>query len=577
MPGPSHAQGASIVAGLSVAVFHGIARALRCNAELPAAAGSFQLACPMRIFLFAFVALASAAMSTAADRPNILFVIADDQSYPHASAYGTKWVRTPAFDRVAREGLLFTHAYTPNAKCAPSRSSILTGRNSWQLEEAANHTPHFPAKFRGYVEALGAHGYSVGFTGKGWGPGDPGQIEGRSRQLTGPGFNQMKTTAPTPVMSTIDYAGNFAEFLAKRKLEQPFCFWFGAQEPHRRYQPGSGAKLGGKSTKDIDRVPAFWPDNAAVRNDMLDYALEIEYYDQHLGRMIELLEKAGQLEDTLIVVTSDNGMPFPRAKGTSYELSHHMPLAIRWGKGIAKPGRTVEDYVSFIDFAPTFLDVAGVAADASGMQPMSGRSLLPIFRATLPVTGRNEARRDFVLIGQERHDIGRPDDVGYPVRGIFRDGFLYLRNFEPARWPMCDPITGYLNTDGSPTKTDILARNRQGVDHWRWELNFGRRPPEELYDLRGDVDCMTNLAADPVHDARRDALQRQLFSELQKQQDPRMAGQGAIFDRYPPVGLPDFYTRYVIKGEKPKAGWVDETDFEKPDFDPERPLRSDKK
>ena len=510
-----------------------------------------------------------------ATRPNILFVISDDQSYPHASAYGTKWVKTPAFDRIAREGLLFMRAYTPNSKCAPSRACVLTGRNSWQLEEAANHTSNFPAKFRGFMEALGANGYTIGFTGKGWGPGNPGTIDGKPRQLTGPQFSQIKGQPLTPAMGQVDYAANFAAFLEKKPSGQPFCFWFGATEPHRRYQYGSGVKLGKKSLTDIDRVPAHWPDNDTVRNDMLDYALEIEYYDSHLGRVLEHLEKAGQLENTLIVVTSDNGMPFPRSKGTTYEVSNHMPLAIRWGAGIAKPGRKVDDYVSFVDFAPTFLEAAGVSEQASGMQPIAGRSLLPIFKDNAPVAGKVQPGRDYLIMGQERHDIGRPDEVGYPVRGIHRDGFLYLRNFEPGRWPMCDPITGYLNTDGSPTKTLILAQNRQGVNHWRWELNFGRRPAEELYDLRADPDCLTNLAADSTHKERREAMQRQLFADLQKQQDPRMAGQGDIFDRYPHVGQPDYYARFM-KGDRQPTGWVEATDFEKPGFDPERPLAGGK-
>ena len=510
--------------------------------------------------------------AAAGDRPNILFCISDDQSFPHAGAYGCTWVKTPAFDRVAREGLLFTRAYTPNAKCAPSRACILTGRNSWQLEAAANHAGYFPAKFKSFMEALGGHGYFTGFTGKGWSPGEPGKIDGKPRELTGPVFSRLKTEPPTPQIAPVDYAANFAEFLQKKPAGQPFCFWYGGHEPHRRYQPGSGAKLGGKSIAQIDRVPAFWPDNATVRNDMLDYAFEIEYFDQHLGRMLGELEKAGQLENTIVVVTADNGMPFPRAKGATYEWSNHLPLAIRWGRGIAKPGREVEDYVSFIDFAPTFFELAGVAAADAGMQPITGRSLLPILRDASPQRGRVQAGRDYLLIGQERHDVGRPDDVGYPVRGIFRDAFLYLRNFEPSRWPMCDPITGYLNTDGSPTKSLILAENRRGVNHWRWELNFGRRPAEELYDLRADPDCMTNLASEPVQQARREAMQRQLFADLQSQQDPRMAGEGAVFDRYPHAVTKDFYAQFM-RGEKPRAGWVEDSDFEKPDFDPERPLQ----
>ncbi|MGH8021470.1 MAG: sulfatase family protein, partial [Opitutaceae bacterium] len=508
----------------------------------------------------------------ATDRPNILFCISDDQSFPHAGAYGAEWVRTPAFDRVAREGLLFMRAYTPNAKCSPSRASILTGRNSWQLEEAANHSPAFPAKFRGFMEALAAHGYATGHTGKGWAPGDPGEIDGRPRELTGPKFSDLKTEPPTKAISNVDYAGNFAQFLEQKPRGQPFCFWFGAQEPHRRYAEGSGVKLGGKSPADIDRVPRHWPDNPTVRGDMLDYAFEIEHFDRHLGRIIEHLEQAGELENTLIVVTSDNGMPFPRAKGATYELSNHLPLAIRWGSGIAQPGRKVDDYVSFVDFAPTFLAAAGLGQRESGMQPFGGSSLLPILRDTSPAAGRVQPGRDSLILGQERHDVGRPGDVGYPVRGIFRDGFLYLRNFEPGRWPMSDPITGYLNTDGSPTKTLILAENRQGINHWLWTLNFGRRPPEELYDLEADPDCMTNLAARPEHAARREAMQRQLFDDLKKQDDPRMAGNGEVFDNYRYSGaVADFHARFM-RGERPSTGWVNPTDFEAADFDPERPL-----
>ncbi len=121
------------------------------------------------LFLFAFVA-AFVGAAYAAERPNILFAIADDWG-KHASAYGTRWVKTPAFDRVAREGILFNNAYTPNAKCAPSRACILTGRNSWQLKEAANHICYFPPEFKGWGEALAEHSWFVGHTMKGWGPG----------------------------------------------------------------------------------------------------------------------------------------------------------------------------------------------------------------------------------------------------------------------------------------------------------------------------------------------------------------------------------------------------------------------
>ena len=507
--------------------------------------------------------------------PNILFCIADDASYQHFSAYGCRWVNTPAFDRLAQEGILFNRAYTPNAKCAPSRAIVLTGRNSWQLESAANHGGYYPKGYRTFMEALGQHGYFVGFTGKPWAPGDPGTIDGRPRELCGPAYNKIKTTPPTSEISPIDYAANFAEFLQRRPAGQPFCFWYGSHEPHRPYAFGSGVKLAKKSPAQIDRVPPYWPDTDAVRNDMLDYALEVEYFDRQLGLILDLLAKSGEQENTIVVVTSDNGMPFPRSKGATYEISMHMPLAVRWPVGVVHPGRKVDDYVSFADFAPTFMAMAGLSATEAGMEPMSGLSLLNILRDAQP--GRIEAGRESLLLGQERHDVGRPDDVGYPVRGIFADGFLFLHNFEPARWPMCDPISGYLNTDGSPTKTAVLDENRHGVNHWRWELDFGRRPLDELYDLARDPDCMANLATVPGQAVRLEQMRQRLFAALRAQHDPRIEGKGAVFDQYPNAGpAHDFYTRRILHGEKVSANWANESDFESPDFDPERPLANRK-
>lgn len=518
------------------------------------------------------LSLGAAITAQAAVRPNILFCIADDASYAHFSANGCSWVQTPAFDRVAREGLRFARAYTPNAKCAPSRATVLTGRNSWQLEAAGNHGGYYPAGYRTFMEALGATGYRTGFTGKGWGPGDPGKVDGKPRLLTGPAFSEIKTTPSTPKISPIDYAANLAEFMEKKPKDQPFCFWFGAHEPHRPYQYGSGVSIGRKSTAGIDRVPANWPDTKTVRNDMLDYALELEYFDHQLGRMLDVLHQAGELENTIVIVTSDNGMAFPRAKGTTYELSLHMPLAIRWPAGILQPGRTVQDYVSFIDIAPTLLEIAGLTAASAGMEPPQGRSLNGILQNRNG--GQIEPGREALVVGQERHDLGRPNDVGYPARGLFLDGLLYVRNFEPTRWPMCDPITGYLNTDGGPTKTEILQQNRQGINHALWVLNFARKPAEELYDLDRDPDCIRNLASDPSFAARRNAMRDRLFQELRRQKDPRMEGNGAIFDEYPHASANrDFYNRWM-KGERLKAYWVEETDFESPDFDPERPLRA---
>ncbi len=502
-------------------------------------------------------------MVSARNRPNILFAIADDWSFGHAGAYGCPWVSTPAFDRVARDGILFTRAYTPNAKCAPSRATLLTGRYSWQLEQAANHMNIFPAKFGGFVEALEASGYYTGYTGKGWGPGIANDAEGRRRAITGRSYHKRKAKPPASRISGIDYATNFEDFLADAPKSLPWCFWFGTSEPHRGYQPGIG-KLKGKKLDDIDHVPKFWPDNETVRSDMLDYAVEVEHFDHHLGRILEALEKSGQLQDTLVIATSDHGMPFPRCKGQAYDYSNHVPMAAMWPDGIQGAGRLVEDYVSFADIAPTFLEAARLKSP-QGMEPRTGRSLLEIFHK--PGSGQVIAARDHVLIGKERHDVGRPNNGGYPIRGIVTDNKLYIRNYEPGRWPGGNPETGYLNCDASPVKTLLLHQRRAGKPEF-WQLNFGKRPAVELYDLEADPDCVDNLAGNPAHATLLKALADQMEAGLKAHADPRMEGKGEIFESYPFIGAwNDFYEKYTSGQSAPRTGWVIPDDYEKAPLD----------
>lgn len=512
--------------------------------------------------LLGLLLLPLAAFAADAKRPpNILFAIADDWGL-HAGAYGTRWVKTPGFDRVAREGLLFRNAYTPMAKCAPSRAIVLTGRHLWQLEEAGNHMAIFPHKFKSWPEVLMEKGWHMGITGKGWGPGVANDAQGQRRLITGRPYTTRKAQPPATSMSSNDYAANFIDFLDAAPRDQPWCFWYGATEPHRGYEFQAGVTKGGKSLRDIERVPAYWPDTESVRHDMLDYAFEVEHVDRHLVRMLAELEKRGLLENTLVVVTSDHGMPFPRVKGYAYHDSNHIPLALRWPAGIRKPGRVINDFVDFTDIAPTLLDVAGISESASGMMPITGRSWREIWESER--SGQVIAARDHVLIGKERTDVGRPHDWGYPIRGIIRDGFLYLKNYEPSRWPAGNPETGYLDTDGSPTKTVILEAGRRNRTDQYWSLNFGRRPGEELYDLTRDSDNVHNLAASASHAGRRAALHAFMTAKLKAQGDPRMSGRGEVFDRYPvsTVSQRGFYERFMA-GEKLRPGWVNDTDYEK--------------
>lgn len=507
--------------------------------------------------LFLLAVYCGAIEATDSRRPNILFAIADDWGL-HAGAYGTRWVKTPTFDRIAREGLLFKNAFTPMAKCAPSRAIILTGRHLWQNEEAGNHMAVFPAKLKSWPEVLMEHNWHMGITGKGWGPGIANDAGGKPRLITGKQYNAQKAEPPAKAMGNNDYAENFKDFLDAAPQDAPWCFWYGCTEPHRAYEFQVGVNKGGKQLSDIDRVPDYWPDNETVRHDMLDYAFEVEHVDLHLGRMLAELEKRGQLDNTLVIVTSDHGMPFPRVKGYAYHDSNHIPLAIRWPGGVKNPGRAIDDFVDFTDIAPTILDVAGIAEPASGMLPITGKSWRPILESEL--SGRIVPERDHVLIGKERTDVGRPHNWGYPIRGIITAEHLYLRNYEPTRWPAGNPETGYLDTDGSPTKSYVLNLGRINRGDRFWQLNFGMRPADELYDLRDDRHCVHNMAASSPEIMR--ALRQRMEATLKTQGDPRMEGRGDIFDRYTPTAGDGFYEKF-ISGQKVDAGWVSETDFEK--------------
>ncbi len=454
-------------------------------------------------------------------RPNILFIIFDDWGWQHAGAYGSTWVKTPHFDRVAREGVLFKNAFTSNPKCSPCRASILTGRNTWQLREAVSHGGMFPEGFEVYPDLLEKAGYAVGLTGKGWGPGDFRTLAQRTRNPSGPSFDEHKSEPPASGMGRIDYAKNFEVFLKQRPKDKPFSFWMGFQEPHRPYELNSGVRLG-KKLADVT-VPSYLPDTPTVRGDLADYAIEVEWADSYIGKALATLEASGELENTLVIVTSDHGMPFPYVKGQIHEDGFRLPLAMRWGKGI-KPGRVVDDFINVRDFAPTYLELAGLRPHAQ----MTGRSLASLLRS--PNSGWVE-NRDTMLAGKERHDLGRPNDWGYPVRALRTKEFLYVHNFHPERWPVGNPETDFGNCDPGPTKEVLKA-----IGGYYYELSFGKRVPDELYDLRKDPEGVNNLAGELVHAKTLDELRTRMMTMLRQEQDPRALGESAIFDTYKYVG-----------------------------------------
>jgi N-sulfoglucosamine sulfohydrolase len=472
----------------------------------------------LRMLFLILCAANAGSAAPAPPRPNFLLIILDDWGWNHSGAYGARWVKTPAIDRFAREGVRFNHAFTSNPKCSPSRASLLTGRHTWQLDEAASHYGIFPNRFAVYPDLLEAAGYDVGFAGKGWAPGDFAS-GGWKRNPAGPTFNRFtKDERLTSGISRNDYVRNFEAFLAQRRPGAPFSFWLGIFEPHRVYEPGTGVRLG-KRLEDVP-VPAYLPDLPVVRSDLADYAIEVESADRVIEQVLEILAAAGELERTVVVITSDNGMPFPFVKGQIYEDAFRLPLLVRWPAAVA-PGRVVEDFVTMSDLAPTFLALAGLPAHAQ----MSGRSLVPQLRAERG--GWIERARDSAILAKERHDLGRPHDWGYPVRAIRTTEFLYVRNYFPDRWPAGNPETDFGNVDGSPTKEAIKALG----GHY-YELAFGKRPAEALYRVYDDAENVRNLAHDPAFAATLLDLRERMSAQLRADGDPRALGRGEIFDTY---------------------------------------------
>ena len=403
-----------------------------------------------------------------AQQPNILFFITDDESAVERSAYGWSKLPTPAFDRVAKDGVLFTNGFTTAPSCAPSRASVLTGRHFWELEQGGFIQAFIPEKYPTVSQILADDGYEVARTGKGWGPGSHPTL-GIASESLGRKFDRETIADPPKGVHDNDYAGNFAKFLKTRDASKPFFFWAGVMEPHEPSGPDNYRLLEKEFGVSLDEVPLppFMEDTPRKRQARANFLYEICLADRHLARMLASLEERGLLENTLVVVTADNGTAISdgsqalRGKASPYDLGCHVPLAMMWPARVPS-GRTVTDFVSFADFAPTFLEAAGLDVPAG----MTGRSLDPML--TSGKSGRVEPERDFMITGLEWH--GEFDPESRSCRSIRDDRYAYL--------------VRYANVDGQGQPLDTAA--------------LVMPVKEELYDLEKDPWQLHDLASDPA-------------------------------------------------------------------------------
>lgn len=478
-------------------------------------------------------------------RPNIVFAFGDDYGR-YASIYALtdrsdalcRLVSTPNFDRVAREGALLTRVHAGAPISTPCRSSLLSGQYFWRTGRGAFlQGAEWDDSIPTYPLMLEQSGYHIGFTYKVWSPGVPidqpyggdrTRYMDRGRKWSIYSINATRAKDPDAMRKYMrkEVEGNFRDFLAARPDGAPFCYWWGPTNTHRPWQQGSGKALWGIDPDELKgKLPSYLPDVPEIREDVADYLGECQAFDEGLGVLLKVLEDIGELDNTLIVVSGDHGIPgFPRSKCNLYDLGTHVAMAVRYPSSV-KGGLVIDDFVNLMDLAPTFLEYGGVAVP----EYMDGRSIKPLLEEGR--SGHLDPSRDYVVVGRERHVRGaRHGNLPYPQRAIVTERYTYIRNFEPTRWPMGTFETNFREIGNGPTK-DFLMEHYHDPDYaWYMDLAFGLRPYEELYDNLKDHDQIVNLARSPKHQKVLKALSDRLEAILIETEDPRMQPGLCIYD-----------------------------------------------
>lgn len=447
-------------------------------------------------------------------RPNILLLLADNWAWPHASIYGDRSVKTPTFDRLAREGVLFTHAFCQVPSCSPARAVLLTGQASHRLEDAASLWGNFPEYLATYPALLQDAGYETGYTVKGWGP---GRFRGENHKKLNPAGKSFRS---------------FEEFYSTVPDGKPFCFWFGSHDPHQPWNRGD--EFRGELDADQVHVPAYLPDHPIVRNSIVDYYAEVQRFDHECGEILKALRKSGQLNNTLIITVGDNGWQVPRGLANVYDAGTRVPMAARWPSRIER-GQTRDEFISFEDFAPTFLAAARLPIP----HDMTGRDFMQLLS---PSANKRVPWPDAIYLERERHANVRDGNRSYPCRAVRTKKFLYVRNLAPDLWPAGDPelhhaVGPFGDVDNTPFKELILSRRHTSEMRPFFELGFGKRPAEELYDLATDPDQIHNLAGKAKYTRVIDDLSKRLDEWMRKTNDPRAKNAAdPRFDQFPYFG-----------------------------------------
>ena len=425
---------------------------------------------------------------------NVVLLIADDLGLD-LGCYGNNVIRTPNLDRLAKRGVRFAKAYATVSSCSPSRASVYTGLYTHQNGQyGLQHPPHSQqthAWVMSLPRLLRMAGYYTGIIGKihvG-----PQTVYNWDAEITkGTGRN---------VAAIAQRAREFINDAGKR----PFFLVVGYIDPHRAkvgFDNDKFAKDPAEVRYDPQKVivPPHLPDNPEVRRDLAEYYQSATRLDRGVGLFLKMLEETGQLDNTLIIFISDNGIPFPGAKTTLYEAGVHLPMIV--AGPTAPEGRTNQALVSFIDIAPTVLDWCKAKGPSSYKLP--GKSLLPILNDDQPQGW------DTVFGSHQMHEI----TMAYPMRSITTRTHKYIVNLDHAKeFPFASDLWG------SPSWQSVRSGNLKMLGQ-RSVADFLHRPKEELFDLASDPREMKNVAADPANAAVLTELRRRLRAWQEETNDP---------------------------------------------------------
>lgn len=397
-------------------------------------------------------------ITNAQEKPNFVFIIADDVSWDDIGCYGNEVVKTPNIDRLAKEGLQFTNAYLTASSCSPSRCSIISGKYPHSNGAAELHTP-LPENEIPFPLLLKENGYYTAHAGK-WHLG-PNVYKAFDVYTENNGFDNGDGGED-----------NWVPFLKDRPKDKPFFFWLAAYDAHRPW--GADDFHITHDPSDVN-VPVFFADTPETRQDMASYYNEIGRFDYFIGKVREELERQGVLENTLIIVMADNGRPFPRCKTRVYDSGMKTPFIVFWPNGIKNRGIRTESLVSAIDVAPTLLELAGINPPLE----YQGTSF------TTVLENPSAEIRTSVFSEHNWHDYEAHE------RMIRTKDFLYVLNSRP-NLTNCGPA----DSKNSPTQHSLnTVRNEGALTPAQVDIFVSPRPAEELFDVKNDPLQLVNLAS----------------------------------------------------------------------------------